>query len=143
VPKSLLAERSDRQSQLVERGGNSKACWLLDCQFLVAAANVLDEGVSGDHDPGALSPRIGRSPAFSRPWSHSMRLLAYWSVRCHVAGSRSSSTAGYAAGRSVVTSIGMTLVVPIARSKNRRAAAVSRRGETNTSMTCPNWSIAR
>jgi hypothetical protein len=27
--------------------------------------------------------------------------------------------------------------------KNRRAAAVSRRGETNTSMTWPNWSTAR
>jgi hypothetical protein len=61
-----------------------------------------------------------------------MRLLAYWSVRCHVAGNRSSSTAGYAAARSVVTSIGVTLVVPIARSKHRRAAALSRRGETNT-----------
>jgi hypothetical protein len=72
-----------------------------------------------------------------------MRLLAYWSVRCHVASSRSSSTAGYAAAGSVVTSIGVTLVMPIARSKNRRAAAVSRRGEMNTSMTCPNWSIAR
>jgi hypothetical protein len=44
---------------------------------------------------------------------------------------------------SVVTSIGVTLVVPIARSKNRRAAAVSRREETNTSMTWPNWSTAR
>jgi hypothetical protein len=31
----------------------------------------------------------------------------------------------------------------MARSKNRRAAPASRRGETNTSMTCPHWSIAR
>ena len=30
-----------------------------------------------------LSPRIGRSRAFSLPWSHSTRLLAYCSVRCH------------------------------------------------------------
>jgi hypothetical protein len=37
----------------------------------------------------------------------------------------------------------MTLVVPIARWKNPRAAVASRRGETNTSMTCPCWSIAR
>jgi hypothetical protein len=51
-----------------------------------------------------LSPRIGRSRAFGRPWSHSMRLLGYWSVRCQVAGGRSSSTSGYAAARSVVTS---------------------------------------
>jgi hypothetical protein len=43
-----------------------------------------------------LSPRIGRSLAFSLPWSHSTpRLLAYRSVRCQAAGSRSSSTAGY------------------------------------------------
>ena len=41
-----------------------------------------------------LSPHIGRSRAFSRPWSHSMRLLAYRSVRCHTAGSNSSSTIG-------------------------------------------------
>jgi hypothetical protein len=31
MSKPLLAEGSDRQTQLVERGGNSKACWLLDC----------------------------------------------------------------------------------------------------------------
>src|SRR4029453_12854868 len=54
MPKPLLAEGSDRQSQLVERGGNSKAYWLLDCQLVVPAANVMDEGVSGDRDPGAV-----------------------------------------------------------------------------------------
>jgi hypothetical protein len=31
----------------------------------------------------------------------------------------------------------------MARWKNRWAAAASRRGETNTSMTWPNWSTAR
>jgi hypothetical protein len=35
------------------------------------------------------------------------------------------------------------LVVPIARSKNRWAALVSRREATKTSMTCPTWSMAR
>src|SRR5215207_8809053 len=40
-----------------------------------------------------LSPRIGPSRAFSRPWSASTRLLAYRSVRCKAAGS-SSSTIG-------------------------------------------------
>jgi hypothetical protein len=39
--------------------------------------------------------------------------------------------------------MGRILVVPMACSKNRRAALTSRRGETNTSMTWPNWSIAR
>jgi len=39
--------------------------------------------------------------------------------------------------------VGITLVLPIARSKNRRAALPSRRGDKYTSMTCPNWSMAR
>jgi hypothetical protein len=42
-----------------------------------------------------------------------------------------------------MTSTGARLVVPMARAKNRRAAFTSRRGETNTSMTWPNWSIAQ
>ena len=127
MPKPCLAEGSDRQGQFVERGGNSKACWLLYCELVVATPKVLHKACPANTTVAlrsCLSPGIGRSRAFSRPWSHSMRLLAYWSVRCHAAGSRSSSTAGYAAARSVVTSIGVTLVVPMARSKNRRAAAV-------------------
>ena len=51
--------------------------------------------------------------------------------------------AGYAAALSVMTLTGVRLVVPMARSKNRRAALTSRRDVTNTSMTWPNWSIAR
>src|SRR5829696_7733626 len=90
-----------------------------------------------------LSPHIGRSLALRLPSSHSTRLLASRSVRCHAAGSSSPSTAGYTGALSVVTSMGVTLVAPLARSKNRRAAAASRHGDTNTSMTWPNWSIAR
>jgi hypothetical protein len=40
--------------------------------------------------------------------------------------------------RSVTTSTGVALVVPMARWKNRRAAVVSRRVKTKTSMTWPN-----
>src|SRR5215216_7586228 len=111
MPKPCLAEGSDRQGQFVERGGNSKACWLLYCELVVATPKVLHKACPASTTVAlrsCLSPGIGRSRAFSRPWSHSMRLLAYWSVRCHAAGSRSSSTAGYAAARSVVTSIGVT-----------------------------------
>ncbi len=43
----------------------------------------------------------------------------------------------------MVTSTGEIRVRPIARSKKRRAAAVFRRGERKTSMTWPNWSMAR
>jgi Luciferase-like monooxygenase len=81
-----------------------------------------------------LSPRIGRTCAFSRPWSHSIPLLAYWSVRCHAAG----SSAGYTGARPVVTSTRRTLVEPMA-CWNRWAASASRRVETNTSITSPNW----
>jgi hypothetical protein len=65
-------------------------------QLVVSAPKVLHKGVSGDHQLGTavlLRPRIGRSRAFSLPWSHSTRLLAYWSVRCRDAGNRSSKPA--------------------------------------------------
>jgi hypothetical protein len=62
---------------------------------------------------------------------------------CHAAGSSSLQHGGYTGVLSVVTSTGVTLVAPMARSMNRRAAAASRDGNTNTSMTWPNWSIAR
>jgi hypothetical protein len=52
MPKPLRAEGSDRQSQLLERGGNSKACWLLDLEFVVAAPKVLHQGMPGQHDRG-------------------------------------------------------------------------------------------
>src|SRR6266702_950591 len=43
--------------------------------------------------------------------------------------------------QSVVISTGATFVTLMACSKNRRVAFTSRRGDTNTSMTWPNWSI--
>jgi hypothetical protein len=45
---------SDRQGKLVEGDCQPPLHRLLDCQLVVPAANVLDEGVSGDHDPGAV-----------------------------------------------------------------------------------------
>ena len=39
-----------------------------------------------------FTPRIGRSRAFRRPWSHSTRLFSYWPVLCHEAGVKSSIT---------------------------------------------------
>src|SRR6266511_3951955 len=90
-----------------------------------------------------LSPRIGRSLDLRRPWSASLRLLAYRSVRCQAPGSSSSSMAGYAAVLSVTTSAGVHLVVPMVCSKKQRAALASRRVAANTSTTWPNWSIAR
>jgi 1-deoxyxylulose-5-phosphate synthase len=57
-------------------------------------------------------------------------------------GTSSSSTPGSADARSVVTSAGRGACANI-RVKNRRAAAASRLGESSTSMTWPNWSMAR
>ena len=70
----------------------------VDGEFVVAAAQVLHEGVPGrDRTRRVLivfSPRIGRSRALSRPWSASTRLLAYCSRTCRAAGTSSSSTRG-------------------------------------------------
>src|SRR5215207_5677985 len=68
-------------------------------------------------------------PDLRRPWLASMWLLAYRSVRCHAAGSSSSSTIGYVGAWSDTTSLGAASVVPMACSKNRRAALTSRRGD--------------
>jgi hypothetical protein len=69
--------------------------------------------------------------------------MACCSVQCQAAGSSSPGTAGYAAAWSVTTSTGMIAVVPMARSKKRWAALASRRADTNTSMTCLDWSSVR
>ena len=37
-------------------------------------------------DRSVFSPRIGRSLALSRPWSHSTRLFSYWAVLCNGGG---------------------------------------------------------
>lgn len=47
---------SDRQRELGERGGDRK-CWVdVDCQFVVASAEILDERQPGDDN---LSGAIG------------------------------------------------------------------------------------
>jgi hypothetical protein len=70
-------------------------------------------------------------------------LLPYCSLWCHAAGNSSSSSFGYTGARSVTTSAGGAPAVVSARSKNARAAAVSRLAATYTSMTCPYSSTAR
>jgi len=56
----------------------------VDGELVLATAQVLDEGVLLDHRtrPGrwVFNPRIGRSRALSRPWSHSTWLFSYWPV---------------------------------------------------------------
>lgn len=51
------------RGQSVDRSG-------LDSQSVVAASQILDEGLSSGHDAGHRSvfiPRMGRSRAFNRP----------------------------------------------------------------------------
>jgi len=111
-PVSVGSSVSHRQDEFVEGDRKSQRGGLVDCELVVAAAKVLDEGVSGDDDSGAevsLSPRIGRSRRFSWPWSASMRLLAYCSVRCQAAGASSSSTRE---GRLAVSLEGLPAYVP-------------------------------
>jgi hypothetical protein len=89
-----------------------------------------------------LHPRMAVNLDVRRPWSASIWLWAYRSVRCQAPGSNASNTAGYVGALSVTTSIGVRVVAPTVRSKKRWAAVARRRWATNTSMTCPAWSIA-
>jgi len=56
----------------------------VDGELVVAAAEVLNEGVATYHYThpvrSVLSPRIGLSLAFRRPWSHKTRMFCYWPV---------------------------------------------------------------
>ena len=77
---------SDRHGELIERDGQPPVRRLLSGQLVMPPSNVLDEGMADTITlalRSCLRPRIGRSRAFSRPWSASTRLLAYCSVRCH------------------------------------------------------------
>src|ERR1700730_8215077 len=85
-------------------------------------------------------PRIGHSLALSRPWSHSTWLFAYRAVLWNAPGRTSSMTCSRA--RSVTTS-SRAACTPSASVKNPRAAGMSRRAETYTSITCPCSSTAR
>jgi len=66
-----LAGWSDGGGELVEGVADPVAGGDVGGEFVVAAAQILDEGVPGGDDPRAerwrFRPRIGRSRAFSRP----------------------------------------------------------------------------
>ena len=63
--------RSDGEGEFGERRREAQLCRDVGGEFVVAAAEVLDEGMpGGDHraaERKRFSPRIGRSRAFSRP----------------------------------------------------------------------------
>lgn len=128
---------SDREPEFVECGRQAEYRRGVDPQFVVATAQVLDEGMPSDDDargPSVFSPRIGRSRALSWPWSHSHRLFWYCSVLWNAAGTSSSTTFAKAGARSVTTSTGSQCAVRDA-AKKQRADPMSLRRETKTSMT--------
>jgi len=93
----LTSDRSDDEGQFGECIGETEGRTHICPEIVEAPAEVLDEGVRGDDDPGGtvrFSPRIGRSRAFRRPWSASSALLAWTSVSWKAAGSTSSMTRG-------------------------------------------------
>jgi len=132
---------SDREGEFVEGDHHSPGHWLLGGQLVLPSPQVLDEGMPGDDHSGVLvllEPTHRSQPRLQPAVVALDTVLAYCSVRCHAAGNSSSSTTGNVPARSVITSTGATFVVAVARSKNRRAAVMSRLRETNTSMTWPN-----
>ncbi len=81
-----------------------------------------------------FSPRIGRSRAFNRPWSHSRRLFSYCPVLWKAAGISSSITFARAGARSVMISVGVRCASSDV-AKNVRAEAISLCLGPRTSMT--------
>ncbi len=77
-------ERSSRpgvrsRGPFVEGFGKSGGRRNVDSEIVEASAEVLDEGMAGEDDPGgtvSLQSSHGSKPAFRRPWSVSMGLLA-------------------------------------------------------------------
>jgi hypothetical protein len=140
-----VVPRSDDEGEFGE-GRREPMLWVeFYAEFVVAAADVLDEGVSSaDH-----ADRAEPFEATHRPESAleptMIRLDRIIPVLLHdVAHGRQQLIEYPRVGRcwSVLTSLGRE---PCSRAwaKNRRVAARSRLADTNTSMTCPSWSIAR
>jgi hypothetical protein len=88
---------SDCEGEFVERDRHSPTHRLRNRQLVVASPEILDEAMPGDDHPGAavlLEATHRSQPRLQPTMVASTRLLAYRSVRCHAAGSNSSSTIG-------------------------------------------------
>jgi hypothetical protein len=103
-----------------ERDGQPPARRLLSGQLVLAPSKVLDQAMAANDHPGgtvlveaAHRPQLRREAAMVGLDPVVGVLLG--AMPCN--GSSSSNTAGYTGARSVVISAGLTLVVPMARSK--------------------------
>ncbi len=93
----LRAPGLDGEGEFSKRGCNPMPGLDIDREFVVAAAQVWTKAwpvLITRSESSLLSPRIGRSRDFNRPWSASMMLFAYCSVTWCAAGSNSSSSRG-------------------------------------------------
>jgi hypothetical protein len=114
---------------------------LLDCQLVVPSTDVVDQAMPGDHDPGAAVLLEARNRPQPRRESAVVGLDPVVGVPvAAMPGGRQQllQHQRVVGARSVTTSLGVTLVVSMARLKHRRAALACRRGQTDTSRTCPN-----
>ena len=96
--RSVLGPESDRRCQLVERDRYPLVRWRVHRQLVVSASNVRDEGMPHDDGPGAmvlLEPSHRSQPRFQPTMVALDAVVGVVSVRCHAAGSSSSSTAEY------------------------------------------------
>ena len=89
---------SDRLREFGERRGDSQLARSLGGEFVVATAKILQEREPGDDHLRRCGQCVTRasvvSRCLSRPWSASIRLLAYCSTWCQAAGTSSSRTRG-------------------------------------------------
>ena len=100
---------SDHLGKLVKCDRQPPGRGLLDRQLVAPWTNVLDEGMARDDHPGAavsLEASHRPQPGLEASVIGLDVVVAYRSVRCHAAGSSSSSTTGYVGTRSDTTSRG-------------------------------------
>jgi hypothetical protein len=92
-----LGRVSDHEGQFGERVGEAGGRRHVGPEIVEASTEVLDKACPVTMTLAVrsrFSPRMGRSQAFRRPWSVSMRLFAFTSVSWKAAGSSSSRTRG-------------------------------------------------
>jgi hypothetical protein len=138
---------SDRQDKFGERIGKAGSSRYVRAEIVEAPADVLDEGVSGNDDPGGtvcLQPSHRTESSFQ---ASVVGLDGVVGMGLGVMEGRWEQLLEDARidsrYRSVVTSAGEIRVRSIARAKKLRAASLFRRDERYKSMTWPNWSMAR
>jgi hypothetical protein len=123
--KSRHGLASDRQGKLVERDRQAPGHRLLDRELVMASSQILHEAMPGDHDPGAavlLEPAHRTQPRL-QPAVVTLDVVVGIPIGAMPDRRQQLLEHRQVHRRMVVTtSTGVILVVPMARSKKRRAA---------------------